>query len=267
MIPVLVPVNFSFPSPPPPPEHPWFRGTPRPGFGNPPVLLGRICRQILGWRSRRASSPETGGSPTTWAIHHSMDHCPDYQRRRSRPSLSLRVSIASPGRCGAIPNPRQPSTGIVRPAPGSMPVDGRPTCFSASPGPVQPQLDPFAGRVHLVGSLGQHGPPEEFRRGAAHQLVSDVLPDRYDADARVRSAPPGCGLPSSKFRENRSRKATPMVSPGWTRDIRSSQPLWFMVRPLATAEEVKSSRMPWSARISSWVSKFLASSSALLTRA
>ena len=72
--------------------------------------------------------------------------------------------------------------------------------------------------------------------------------------------------PSSKFRENRSRKATTMVSPGWTRDNRSSQPVRFMVRPLATSEKIKSSRIPWSARILSWVSRFLASS-ALLTRA
>ena len=58
-----------------------------------------------------------------------------------------------------------------------------------------------------------------------------------------------------------------IVSPGWTRDIRSTQPVRFMVRPLATSEKIKSLRMPWSARIPSWVSRFLASSSALLTRA
>ena len=40
-----------------------------------------------------------------------------------------------------------------------------------------------------------------------------------------------------------------MVSPGWTRDIRLIQPVRFMVRPLATSEKIRSSRIPWSARI------------------
>ena len=50
---------------------------------------------------------------------------------------------------------------------------------------------------------------------------------------------------SSKLRLNRSRNATTMVSPGWTRPIRSRQPRQFMVRPLATSVKIRSSRMPW----------------------
>ena len=51
------------------------------------------------------------------------------------------------------------------------------------------------------------------------------------------------------------------------RNILGSSSSFDRERPLATSEKIKSSRMPWSARIPSWGSRFLASSSALLTRA
>ena len=83
MIPVFVSVNSSLPSIPTPGAF-MVSCTPRPCPRNPPGLLGRICRQIRGWRSGRASSQETGGSPTTWASNHSTDHRPDYLQRRPK---------------------------------------------------------------------------------------------------------------------------------------------------------------------------------------
>ena len=52
---------------------------------------------------------------------------------------------------------------------------------------------------------------------------------------------------------------------GWTRDIRSCQPGRYKVWPLATSKKIGSSRMQWSDSSRSWVSKFLESSSDLLT--
>ena len=58
---------------------------------------------------------------------------------------------------------------------------GTPHPLSAGAGPVQPQPDTLAGRIHLIGALDQHRPAEELCRGAALPAV-DVLPDGHDAD-------------------------------------------------------------------------------------
>ena len=49
-----------------------------------------------------------------------------------------------------------------------------------------------------------------------------------------------------------------MVSPGWTRDVSSIQPVRFMIRTLGTSEKIRSSRTPWPSRIRKLVSRFLA---------
>ena len=53
--------------------------------------------------------------------------------------------------------------------------------LSIDTGPVQTHSDPLAGRINLVGPLGQHRTAEELRRGAPLPGVN-VLLDGNDAD-------------------------------------------------------------------------------------
>ena len=104
------------------------------------------------------------------------------------------------------------------------------------------ELNPLAGRVHLVSILGQHGTPEESGRCAA-LLGVDVLLQGHDDDVPLRKL----GLhyhPVLKIRESRSRKATVKVYPGRRREIKSCQTGRLRVRPLATLEKTNSGRMP-----------------------
>ena len=96
---------------------------PRPVSGSPPGLLGRIYRQIRGWRSCRAPSQETGGSrlqlgrSTTLRII-ALTTCDGVQGLLH----PLPTSTASPGLFAAGLLPRQPSCGTARSGPGSKPV-------------------------------------------------------------------------------------------------------------------------------------------------
>ena len=106
--------------------------------------------------------------------------------------------------------------------------------LSAGAGPVQPQPDPLAVRIHLAGPLCQHRLAEELRRGTPLPGVY-VFPDGHDADVG-RDSSAWMRTPSSKFRESRSKNATTMVSPSRTRAISSCQPGRCGLLALATSE-------------------------------
>ena len=62
--------------------------------------------------------------------------------------------------------------------------------LSAGAGLVRPQSNPFAGRIHFIGPLGQYRPPEGLRRGAPLPGI-DVLPDGHAAEVVLMASAVG----------------------------------------------------------------------------
>ena len=102
---------------------------------------------------------------------------------------------------------------------------------------------------------------------ALPSLVSDVLPEGHDANVPLGEvsldAHPVFEVPAQPVQEGHRQG----IAGPETGHHTSCQPARRRVRPVAMSEKIRSPRMPWSASRRSWVSRFLASSSDLLTRA
>ena len=135
---------------------------------------------------------------------------------------------------------------LVEPALRS-PGGGRPGPFPPSPASrSSPGLSAASLRPPQPSSgTAQSGPGSKRRRAPC---LPSVAPGQSQLDkfeeVRIQAELTGRNIDIVAVREDQSSKATTIVSPSWTRDMRSSQPVGFMVRPLATPEKIRPARMP-----------------------